>query len=169
MKHTAGIALAAATVAVLAPVTADAQEAIRQDCLAHVASASKLTFNPGKHQQWYNRFWNGKCGSLTLFGDKCTQSEPGWNQATANILQDAGPQASAEVLAKACKLGALIGYEWAKDNNVRCIHTSGANSLVTLRAIVKDKKGGDMLKRLDLAEAKAKSMCKSLQPPTPRS
>ena len=66
---------------------------------------------------------------MSLFGDACSESEPGWNQAVGNLMRKAPDQRAPELLAKACKLGELIGYEWAKDNNVRCIHTLGANSL----------------------------------------
>ena len=84
-------------------------------------------------------------------------------------MKESTPVNSAALIAKACKLGELIGYEWAKDNNVRCIHTTGNNghNLTVLRDIVKNKKAGDILKRLDAAETKAKSMCASLQPPKP--
>ena len=164
------LAAAAILAAVVAPVTASAQEPIREDCLPHVSSPSKLKFNAGKHDQWYSRYWNGKCGSLTLLRDQCHQSDPGWNSAIAVILTESTPANSAQVLAKACKLGELVGYEWAKDNNVRCIHSTGhnGNNLVVLRGIVQDAKGGDIMKRLEVAEAKAKTMCASLQPPAPR-
>ena len=168
MHRAFGFAIVFASAATLAPVGATAQEAIRQDCLAHVAPASRLTFAHDKHRLWYSRYWNGKCEGLStsLFGDACSESEPGWNQAVTVLVRQSPPARAGELLAKACKLGELVGYEWAKDNNVRCIHTTGSNSLSALNALLKEQ--GDIFDRLARAEARASSMCASLRPPARR-
>jgi hypothetical protein len=168
MSWTVRFISATAAAAVLMPLSVFGQEAIRQDCLAHVAPVSRLAFSHDKHRQWYRRYWNGRCEGLStsFLGDACSESEPGWNQAVTDILRQGQPQRAAELLAKACKLGELIGYEWAKDNNVRCIHTMGSNSLSSLNAILKER--GDILQRLDRIEARAKSMCQSLRSPVVR-
>jgi hypothetical protein len=168
MRCVAAVAFLVATVGIGAPLGATAQEAIRQDCLAHVAPISRLTFSHDKHRRWYRRYWNGKCDGLStsFFSDACSENEPGWNHAVGEILRQAPPARAGELLAKACKLGELIGYEWAKDNNVRCIHTMGSSSLSSLNSILRE--GGDIFARLERIEAKAKSMCNALRPPAAR-
>ena len=147
---------------------AEAQEAIRGDCLAHVAPVSRLSFAHDKHRLWYMRYWDGKCRTLStsLLSDACNESEPGWNQVVGDFVRQGQRERLAEVLARSCKLGELVGYEWAKDNNVRCIHSTGANSLTTLKAIATEKT--DILDRLARMEARARSMCGALRPPARR-
>lgn len=140
-------------------------QVIRTDCQAHVASAARLSFAHEKHRLWYQRFWNGKCEGLSqsFLGDGCSESEPGWNQVVSTVVQQGPAERRSELLARVCKLGELIGYEWAKDNNVRCIHTMGSNSLSTLKGLL--TAGGDVFDRLSRVEARAKSMCSSLRAP----
>lgn len=114
------------------------------------------------------RYWDGKCRTLStsLLGDACNESEPGWNQVVSDFVRQAPRERSAEVLARSCKLGELVGFEWAKDNNVRCIHSTGGNSLIALKAIASEKT--EILGRLARLEAKARSMCAGLRPPQRR-
>ena len=165
MRYTHIIPFAFAALTILEPNHASAQSAIRTDCLNYVARASDLRFSHNKHRLWYLRYWNGKCEGLSksFLSDGCSENEPGWNSVVNEIMRQAPPGHAGKLRAVACKLGALIGYEWAKDNNVRCIHTFGANSLGTLNAIIKQK--GDVFERLRKVEAKAKSMCRALRPP----
>lgn len=166
--HLAIVVLAAAAAISLVPAAPLAQEAIRQDCLASVAPVSRLAFSHDKHRLWYRRYWNGKCEglSMSILGDACSENEPGWNAVVTTIVRQGPPERAADLLARVCKLGELIGYEWAKDNNVRCIHTLGSNSLSSLQSILKEQ--GDVFRRLDRVEARAKAMCASLRPPPRR-
>ena len=157
-----------AVLVVLAPATALAQGAIRADCLTSVASPSKLTYAPGKHRLWYDRFWNGKCTGLTWYpvvGDGCTEAKPGWNDVVGKALDQAPPAGKVELLAKVCQLGELIGYEWAKDNDKRCLDSTGSKGLSNLEPLMDEKAGGDIVTRVDNAAKKAKEMCPSLKPP----
>ena len=160
--------LTAAAATCLASAASLAQEAVRQDCLGSVAPVSRLTFSHDKHRLWYRRFWNGKCEGLStsILGDACSENEPGWNQVVTTILRQGPSERAAGLLAKVCRLGELIGYEWAKDNNVRCMHTLGSNSLSSLQSILKEQ--GDVFDRLNRVEGKAKVMCASLRPPPRR-
>jgi hypothetical protein len=168
MRRTLRAVLVVSAIPLLASTAANAQHAIRQDCLASIAPVERLTYAHDKHRLWYQRFWNGKCQGLStsFLGDACSENEPGWNVAVSDIMRQGTPQKAADLLSRACKLGELIGYEWAKDNNVRCIHTMGANSLSSLYAVLKQQ--GDIFDRLARMETKAKSMCQSLRPPPPR-
>jgi hypothetical protein len=164
------LALAFAALAAVAPAGAGAQEAIRRDCLASVAPVSRLTFAHNEHRLWYQRFWTGKCDGLSMlpppFGNGCTESAPGWNQVVTEILGQGPSNRSTELLAKICGLGELIGYEWAKDNDKRCIHTTGTNSLGSLMPILREN--GEVFGRLDRIEAKARAMCAALRAPIAR-
>lgn len=142
---------------------AGADDSIRPDCHPHVVSIERLSFAHAKHRLWYQRYWSGKCVGLSFLGDGCTESEPGWNEVITVLLPHAPSTRANELLATACKLGELVGYEWAKDNNVRCIHTNGQSSIRTLIEILRENR--DVFDRLRRADAKAKSMCRSLQPP----
>lgn len=157
------LALASLLLASVGPVLA--QSPIRDDCLAHVAPLQRLGFAHDKHRLWYQRFWTGKCLGLStsFFGDACSESEPGWSHAVGDFVRQAKPARAQEALEKACKLGELVGYEWAKDNHVRCIHTMGSNSLSALKSILNET--GDVLDRLARAEKRARDMCTSLRPP----
>jgi hypothetical protein len=50
-------------------------------------------------------------------------------------------------MTKACRVGHLIGFEWAKDNNVRCIHTSDLPGMMSMLQT------GNMLERLNRLES----------------
>ncbi len=162
--------LAAAALAGVVSTSASAQEPMRKECIGAVAPVARLGFDHDVHRLWYRRFWTGKCDGLTMlpppFGNGCTESAPGWNEITGQMLAQAPAGREAEVAAKVCKLGELVGYEWAKDNDKRCIHTTGANSLGSLTPILREK--GDVLARLDRVEAKAKGMCAALRAPVAR-
>jgi hypothetical protein len=131
---------------------------------------ARIGFDHDVHRLWYRRFWTGKCDGLSMlpppFGHGCSESAPGWNEMVGQMLAQAPAGHEAEVAAKVCKLGELVGYEWAKDNDKRCIHTTGANSLGSLTPILKEK--GDVSGRLERVEAKAKSMCAALRAPVAR-
>lgn len=152
---TSAVALASA-VSVLSPAAARAQDPVRPDCRAHVTPTSRLAFTDSTHRRWYDRYWAGKCDGLSFFS--CSSGKPHWNDAVEQILKVSPPERSDDMLAKACKLGQLIGFEWARDNSVRCIHTSDADKFM---AIWNGK--GAVSERLDRIEARARTMlrCRS--------
>jgi|GEM_PF-702292 len=164
------VALVLAALAVMGSSGAGAQEPMRKECAGAVTPVARLAFAHDEHRLWYRRFWTGKCDGLSTlpppFGNGCTESAPGWNQVVGNILSEAPPNRAGELAAKICRLGELIGYEWAKDNDKRCIHTTGANSLSSLMPILKEK--DEVFARLDRFEAKAKAMCAALKLPIAR-
>lgn len=150
------ILLVAALFAIVPHNEVHAQEPIRPDCLAYVAPTARLKFNDETHRRWYHRAWAGVCEGLSFFS--CTSGKPHWNDAIGQILKEGSPERKVELLGKSCKLAHLIGYEWAKDNSIRCIHTSDGDKFL---AIWKTK--ADVFERLNRIEALAKSMlrCRS--------
>jgi hypothetical protein len=164
------LGLAVAALAVAGASKAGAQEPMRKDCLDSVISVSRLAFDHDEHRLWYRRFWTGRCDGLSKlpppFGHGCSESSPGWNEIVKQIVGQGPPERAPELAAKICRLGELIGYEWAKDNDKRCIHTTGATSLSSLMPILQER--GEVFGRLDRVEAKAKSMCAALRAPVAR-
>jgi hypothetical protein len=92
-------------------------------------------FDRKRQKGWYHRWWSGKCGKVP-YPDRwtCTTSkgaakegsverDKSWHSMVEKFA--AHPSGDKVEIAKAmCKLGELIGLEWARDNDVRCIHTS---------------------------------------------
>jgi hypothetical protein len=119
-----------------------------------------LTFNAGKHRLWYATFWNSQCAGLQPFGippwgDNCTTSEGGWNDAVTKVVTSAPAAAKAQVREKMCRLGELIGYEWAKDNDRRCISTDDLKDLKKLL----EARGAKLDAVLDQIEQRARAIC----------
>lgn len=150
MRRALGITLVAGSLIFLAP-GALAADPVRADCLAHIPATARLKFNDETHRRWYHRFWAGSCDGLSWFG--CSSGRPHMNDAIRQILEAAPPQQRAELLAKGCKVGHLIGYEWAKDNSIRCIHTSDADKFLTIW-----NTKAEVAARLDRIEARAHAM-----------
>jgi len=145
--------LCTAIVMVNMPAWARAGEPVRADCRPYVTSTSRIAFIDDEHRRWYVRYWAGTCDGLSFFS--CTSGKPYWNDAVSKILEAGPADQRDQLLNKACKLGQLIGFEWAKDNSIRCIHTSDADKFL---AIWEGK--GDAFQRLDRIEARAKAMLK---------
>src|SRR6185369_6874794 len=105
-----------AAIAVLGATAADAQSYVRSDCKPLItagAPADPLT------ARWYKRFWTGECGDL----HNCREGSPNWNEIVGKLVarSDAGERPA--VLARACRLGAVIGLEWTRPRKVRRIDT----------------------------------------------
>ena len=119
---TSFIAVLTATIAATAAGAARAGEPIRPDCLAYVQAAEGRSYDNEEHRLWYRRFWTGRCEGFSLF--RCSSGEPFWNGVVSTLIERNPQLEHSAVLSRACRLGELVGYEWAKDNAIRCIHTS---------------------------------------------
>ena len=106
-------ALAILLALVAAPALA--QDYVRPDCAAEVGrdptDPASLT------GRWYKRFWTGDCGGLS----GCRSGSPNWNQIVGQLIARGAPGDRPAVLAKACRLGPLIGLEWTRPRKVRRI------------------------------------------------
>lgn len=156
-------------VATAAP--AGAQNIIRRDCLTHIAALSKLAYQPGDHRKWYRHYWDGKCKGL-WWPIGCTTAIKGWNERMNALLNAATTSREKKAVLKlACKQGELIGYEWAKDNDKRCIHTEQGQhpvkNLEALRGILLNT-AMKPLDRLKATAAKFRQWCPNVKPPRRR-
>lgn len=128
---------------------ASAQEFVRGDCLNVVSPTRALRFENDIHARWYKRFWTGTCQDLNL----CFPGSPNWNEIVTKLVVKGGPSQKAMLLPKACKLGQLIGMEWARDRRIKRISTQ---DLKRFSIILDD--AGDPMRGLDAVEARARAL-----------
>ena len=128
---------------------ARAEEFVRADCRPLVKPTAALRFDTDPHQRWYKRFWTGTCDRLP----HCISGSPNWNDIVGKLLAKSDPVEQPALLPKACRLGQLIGLEWAKAKDVQKISTKDLRRFnATLDA------AGDPLKGVEAVEAKARAM-----------
>jgi hypothetical protein len=124
-----------------------AQDYVRTDCRAQLDPAT-LRFDTALHQRWYRRFWTGDCDHLPF----CFPGSPNWNDIVGKLLTRGGPAEQAVLLPKACRLGQMIGLEWARDKKVRRIDTGDLHAFKSqLEA------SGDALRGVERVEASARA------------
>jgi hypothetical protein len=140
--------LAAVTLLGSAPV-AQAGEFVRADCRALVRPTDAIRFDTDEHLRWYKRFWTGTCDHLSF----CFSGSPNWNDIVGKLLAKGGPTEQPNLLPKACRLGQLIGLEWAKDKDIQKISTK---DLKVFNSML--EAAGDPLKGVEAVEAKARAM-----------
>lgn len=127
--------------------TVQAQDYVRADCRGQL-DTSTLRFDTSLHQRWYRRFWTGDCDHLPL----CIPGSPNWNSIVGKLLVRGGPAEQAALLPKACRLGQMIGLEWARDKKVRRIDTRDLHAFKgQLEA------SGDALRGVEQVEASARA------------
>lgn len=139
-------ATAAAMVLAALSSPALAQSYVRPDCQPLIAAA-QLT-DP-LSTRWYRRFWTGECDRLP----RCMRGSPNWNDIVGKLVARTGASERAAVLAKACRLGPLIGLEWTRPRNVRRIDTGDLQAFRSTLESGKDIRSG--LERVE-TEARAK-------------
>ena len=138
-----------------APV-AQAGEFVRFDCRTVVKPTDSVRFDTDEHLRWYKRFWTGACDHLAF----CFPGSPNWNDIVGKLLAKGGPSEQPALLPKVCRLGQLIGLEWAKDKGVQKITTK---DLKQFNAML--EAAGDPLKGVEAVEAKARALT---TPPAPK-
>lgn len=83
---------------------------------------AKLSFQDDKQRRWYRRFWTGDCDNLGFF--TCLPGRPYWYDVLKRALANKVPAGDLGRLTnRLWSLGRLIGYEWAKENDIRRIDT----------------------------------------------
>jgi hypothetical protein len=141
----------------IAPV-AQASEFVRADCRALVKPTDAIRFDTDEHLRWYKRFWTGTCDHLSF----CFPGSPNWNDIVGKLLVKGGPTEQPALLPKACRLGQLIGLEWAKDKDIQKISTK---DLKGFNAIL--EAAGDPLKGVEAVDAKARVLAAQATPKKP--
>lgn len=86
---------------------------------AQTASYDGLAFNDAKHRGWYVRFWNGSCAELR--GVICMSGAPHWGEIMQRLLVSVPAERRTQVQTRLVVLGRTVGYEWAKENDIRRI------------------------------------------------
>lgn len=123
-----------------------AQSYVRPDC-GPLLSTERLDPSP-LTARWYRRFWTGDCDGL----QGCINGSPNWNEVVGKLVARSRPQDRAAVLAKACRLGPVIGQEWTRPRKVRRIDSGDLN--VFRKAL---ESSGDVLKGIARVEAQARA------------
>jgi hypothetical protein len=104
-----------AALAVIFAGPSQAQSYVRADCRPLIAD-SRL--DPASLTgRWYRRFWTGDCAGLS----GCMGGSPNWNEIVGQLAARSRAPERASVLARACRLGPLIGLEWTRPRDVRRI------------------------------------------------
>ena len=101
----------------LLPAGAQAQSFVRGDCQGLVG-VSPGRYDTTVHELWYKRFWTGGCDAKI---PRCIPGQPNWNGMVGKLLARAAPAERPAVLAKACRVGQLIGVEWSRSKTIRKI------------------------------------------------
>lgn len=128
---------------------ARAESVVRSECRPHVHATDAVRFETDLQRRWYVRFWTGACDRLPM----CMSGSPNWNEAVAKLSARAPAAQRGALLPKSCRLGQLIGLEWARDKKVQKISTRDLRAFNrTLDA------AGDVSLALDQVEAKARAM-----------
>ena len=143
------LAVIAAVICVGTTSSVQAAEFVRADCRTVVKPTDALRFDTDEHLRWYKRFWTGGCDHLAL----CFPGSPNWNDIVGKLLVKGGPAEQPVLLPKACRLGQLIGLEWAKDKGAQKISTK---DLRTFNGML--EAAGDPLKGVEAVEAKARAL-----------
>ena len=118
-------------------------------CPLAAPALADLKFDDSLHRLWYRRFWTGVCVDLPMFS--CFSGQPYWTETMHRILLKL-PEASRDSShARMCALGKLVGYEWAKDNNIRKIDTR-----LVSRWIARLESATDPISELAAIEGEAK-------------
>jgi len=128
---------------------AQAGEFVRADCRPLVKATDAIRFDTEAHQRWYKRFWTGTCDRLP----HCFSGSPNWNDIVGKLLAKSGPGQQPTLLPKACRLGQLVGLEWAKDKRVQKISTKDLKVFKTML-----EAAGDPLKGVEAVEGQARAM-----------
>ena len=88
-------------------------------CAGYITSSTNLSFDDDDHLRWYNRFWTGRCTGLFF----CVSGTPNWNTGVEKLMRKHRLTRHPSLLRRLCVLGHRMGFEWAKDNSIRKIHT----------------------------------------------
>lgn len=112
-----GIAMSFAAVAASADELCDC----KADCAGRADPTAGMTYEDDKHRLWYEvRFWTGKCrGEIWL----ACWSGPSWYDVMAEVLAQGAAEDRPEMCRRLYALGVRMGHEWARDNDIRVIHT----------------------------------------------
>ena len=105
------------TASLLFGAGAQAQSFVRPDCQG-VVGVSPGRFDTAVHGLWYRRYWTGSCDPQI---PRCIPGSPNWNEMVGKLAARSPSIHRPAALAKACRLGQLIGLEWSRSKTIRKI------------------------------------------------
>jgi hypothetical protein len=85
---------------------------------AQSVSQDGIAFDDAKHRGWYIRFWTGSCRELRVI---CLSGAPYWGEIMQRLLANVPAERREMLRTRLILLGQRIGYEWAKENDIRRI------------------------------------------------
>jgi hypothetical protein len=136
------------TASLLFGAGAQAQSFVRPDCQGFV-SVTASRFDTVVHGLWYRRYWTGSCDPQI---PRCIPGSPNWNDMVGKLVARSASAHRPAALAKACRLGQLIGTEWSRSKLIRKI------DLGDLRAFNHTlDQTDDVLKGIDQVEQAARA------------
>ncbi len=104
--------------------------------LAQQVTQDGIRFDDAKHRGWYIRFWTGSCKELQVI---CMSGAPYWSEIMQRLLAHVPADRQEKLRTRLIMLGQSIGYEWAKENNIRRINNEHIKSWsADLKANVQD-------------------------------
>lgn len=90
-------------------------------CAQRTDPAQNVSYEDAEHRLWYEvRFWTGACHRDLWW---CFEG-PSWYEAMDKVLARATPAQRPALCPRLYRMGARMGYEWARDNAIRRIHTA---------------------------------------------
>lgn len=129
--------------------SAKAETVVRPDCRPFVSATNAVRFETDLQRRWYTRFWTGACDRLPM----CMPGSPNWNDVVGKLAARTPGAQRAALQPRICRLGQLIGLEWARDKKVQKISTRD------LRAFNRTLDAApDVAKGVEDVETKARSM-----------
>ncbi len=130
-------------------------------CKDFVSPASRLSYENETHRNWYVSWWDGKCEGLPSW--PFCQSKPYWSTFIEPALE-LNPDADRKsLLREMCTLGELIGHEFARDNQWRCIDRDDLSAWAEMFS----SKDGNIFKKLVDVRSEVEAKIKKAQPPYP--
>ena len=88
-------------------------------CKPFISPVSRLNYESELHRRWYVSWWDGKCDGLPPW--PFCQSRPYWETIAEPVLKQYPDADRKTLLKELCTLGQIVGHEFARDNNLRCI------------------------------------------------
>lgn len=128
--YTVCLLLLAVTIALQASTDAFSSP-ISKHCKNYIKAFDKEKYDDARrHKGWYFMWWTGDCSQVP-YPDwwTCTSESYAWNRYVDLMISEAKLEQKEGVASQTCKIGRLMGLEWAKDNNIRCIHTHDLGKL----------------------------------------
>ncbi len=128
-------------------------------CKDFISPVGRLSYENEAHRNWYVTWWDGQCEGLPSW--PFCQSKPYWSTVVEPVLE-ANPDVDRKpLLRELCKLGELLGYEFARDNTWRCIDRDDLSAWVDMFS----SRDGNIFQKIASVKSGAEAKIKMARPP----